>query len=332
MSDMQVVRIRGSGSPPLVLERAPALRPEASELVVRVHASALNRADLMQMRGLYPAPPGAPPDIPGLEYAGEVLEVGAAVRRFKVGDRVMGLVGGGAFAEQVRVHEREALSVPGNLSFEEAAAIPEAFLTAFDALVVQAKLLPGESVLIHAVASGVGSAAAQLCRAMGARALGTVRSAGKLDRTRAWGLAATHVVTADAPGFSSWAKESTGGRGVDVVLDLVGGTYSQQTLESLAQRGRWMLVGLVAGREATVDLAMLLSRRVQLTGTVMRSRPLEEKLQLVQTAERSLVPLFQSGALTPVIEATCPMRDVNDAVQRMERNDTVGKLVLTWAS
>ncbi|ATB40357.1 quinone oxidoreductase [Cystobacter fuscus] len=328
---MQVLRITRPGGPEVLeFEERPAPIPIGSELLVRVRATALNRADLLQMSGRYAAPPGVPADVAGIEYAGEVLAVGPAVRRFQVGDRVMGLVGGGAFSEQLVTHEREAMHVPTPLDFTQAAALPEAYLTAFDALVLQGGLRMGESVLIHAVASGVGSAAAQLCRAMGARAFGTGRNAQKLARATEWGVEKTVLCDTQPPRFADTVKEATGGRGVDLALDLVGGDYLPETLRAMALQGRVLLVGLVAGRRAEVDLEGVLARRLHITGTVLRSRPPEEKMALVQAAERSLLPLFHSKALTPVVDAICPMKQAREAFTRMANNETVGKLVLHW--
>jgi NADPH:quinone reductase-like Zn-dependent oxidoreductase len=267
--------------------------------------------------------------VPGLEYAGEVLATGPHVRRFQPGDKVMGLVGGGAWAEQLVVHEREALPLPEGLDFPQAAALPEAFLTAFDALVLQGGLRPGETVLIHAVASGVGSAAAQLCRAAGARVIGTGRSPEKLARAAEWGVAHT-LLCASPPRFASAVHELTGGHGAELALDLVGGDYLPETLQALAPQGRVLLVGLVAGISAEVDLNLLLRKRLRLTGTVLRSRPPEEKAALAQAAERSLLPLFRSRALSPVIDAILPAPQAPEGLERMARSDTVGKIVLRW--
>jgi NADPH:quinone reductase len=328
---MRAIAITAPGGPEVLAEvERPNPRPGPGEIRVRVRASALNRADLLQRRGSYPAPPGVMSDVPGLEYAGEVLATGPLVRRFQPGDRVMGLVGGGAWAEQLVVHEREALPIPENLDFSQAAALPEAYLTAFDALVLQGGLSLGESVLLHAVASGVGSAAAQLCRALGARAIGTGRNAEKLSRASEWGVERTVLCDGSPPRFADAVREATGGQGVDLVLELVGGDYLPETLRALAPRGRVLLVGLVAGRKVELDLRELLTRRVRLTGTVLRGRPLEEKLALAQAAERHLLPLFRSGALAPVIDAVLPMGEAREALARMARNETVGKLVLGW--
>jgi putative PIG3 family NAD(P)H quinone oxidoreductase len=329
---MHVLRTTGAGGPEvLAFEERPDLTPGPSELLVRVRATALNRADLLQLKGHYPAPPDAPADVPGLEYAGEVLAVGPRVRRFREGERVMGIVGGGAWAQQLTVHEREALPMPEGLDFTDAAALPEAYLTAFDALVLQGGLRPGETVLLHAVASGVGSAAAQLCRAMGARVVGTGRTATKLARAAEWGVERTVLVDALPPRFAEAVREATWGRGAELALDLVGGDWLPETLEALAPQGRVLLVGLVAGGRAQVDLGLVLRKRLRLTGTVLRSRPLEEKLALAQAAERHLLPLFRSGALKPVIDAVLPISAMKEAVGRLSRNETVGKVVLHWA-
>jgi NADPH2:quinone reductase len=328
---MHVFRTTGAGGPEVLSqEERPDLAPGPSELLVRVRATALNRADLLQIRGNYAPPPDVSPDVPGLEYAGEVLAVGSRVRRFRPGDRVMGLVGGGAWAEQLTVHEREALPIPEGMDFTDAAALPEVYLTAFDALVLQGGLRTGETVLVHAIASGVGSAAALLCRAMGVRVVGTGRNATKLERAREWGVERTVLVDGTPPRFAEAVRHATGGRGVDLALDLVGGDYVPETLEALAPQGRVMLVGLVAGSRTQVNLGVLLMKRLRLTGTVLRSRPLEEKIALAQAAERHLLPLFRSGALKPVIDAVVPMKDIRDALARMASNETVGKVVLRW--
>lgn len=328
---MHVFHTTGAGGPEVLsYDERPDLKPGPSEILVRVKATALNRADLLQLKGLYPPTPDAPPDIPGLEYAGEVLAVGSKAQRFRIGDRVMGLVGGGAWADQLTVHERQAMPMPEGMSFTDAAALPEVYLTAFDALVLQGEMKPGETVLIHAVASGVGSAAALLCRAMGVHVVGTGRNPRKLARTREWGVERTVLVEDTPPRFADAVREATSGRGADLALDLVGGDYVPETLDALAPQGRMMLVGLVAGNKAQVNLSTLLVKRLRMTGTVLRSRPLEEKIALAQAAERHLLPLFRSGALKPVIDAVVPMQDIRNALTRMASNETVGKLVLRW--
>lgn len=299
----------------------------ANEVVIAVRATALNRADLLQTLGRYPAPAGVPRDIPGLEHAGEVLSTGAHVTRWKAGDRVMGLVGGGAWAERLVAHEAELVPMPKGFAFADAAAIPEAFATAWDALVTQGGMVKGTRVLVHAVASGVGTAAVQLCRWQGAPVVGTGRSAAKLERAKAVGLERSVLVTEGA--FAAEVKQHFDGRGVDLALDLVGGSWFPETLEAMAPRGTVMLVGLVAGASAKVSLATILSKRLRVQGTTLRSRGLEEKIAVARELER-LVPAFERGELRPVIDEVLPMRELPAALQRLANNATFGKLVLTW--
>ncbi|MFL5318999.1 MAG: NAD(P)H-quinone oxidoreductase [Myxococcaceae bacterium] len=303
--------------------------PGPSELLIRVRATALNRADLLQTLGLYPAPPDAPKDIPGLEYAGEVVAVGPRVSRYKIGDRVMGIVGGGAFAELLLCHERESMPIPPGMSFTDAAAIPEAFLTAFDALVLQAGLRAGENVLISAAGSGVGTAATQVANAFGATVIGTARTPSKLEKLRELGM--HHgISTGDDGLFADEVKKITHGRGVDVVLDLVSGPTVNETLAALAPKARWVLVGMMAGAQAEIDLALLMRKRAHLVGTVLRSRPLEEKIAVAQAAERTLLPLFEGKKLRPVVDTVHPMSKLQEAFTRLSSNASLGKIVLEW--
>lgn len=327
---MRAVRIaEPTGPQGLRLGDGPDVVAGPGQLKVRVRATALNRADLLQTRGLYPAPAGAPPDVPGLEYAGEVLAVGEGVTRFQPGDSVLGLVGGGAWAEHLITHEREAMAMPAGLSFVEAAAIPEAFITAWDALVRQAGLQLGQRVLLHAVASGVGTAALQLTRAWGATAVGTGRTAAKLERARALGLEASVLVPPGEPAFSAAVREALQG-GADVALDLVGGAWLSETVAALADGGTLMLVGLVAGAKAQLPLGAVLTKRLRLIGTTLRARPLEEKIAVARGFERQVLPRFASGQLRPVIDAVLPMHDVAAGLERLASNATFGKLILTW--
>lgn len=330
---MKAVRITDQGGPEVLkIEDVPDPVPGPTELLVDVRAAALNRADLLQAMGMYPAPPDAPQDIPGLEYAGEVRAVGARVRRFKVGDRVMGIVGGGAFAQQIVTHEREAIAVPANLDFAKAAAIPEAFFTAFDALVLQGEMRASENVLVHAAASGVGTAGVQLAAALGANVFGTSRSADKLERCKSeLGLHTAIAVTDDPPSFADRVNAATGKRGVDLVLDLVGGSYLPETARAAAYRGRIILVGLLAGPSAELPLGMLLSKRLRVFGTTLRSRPLEEKIAVAQAFERQLLPMFATGRLKPVVDKVFPMQEIQQAALRMAENASFGKVVLQWS-
>jgi putative PIG3 family NAD(P)H quinone oxidoreductase len=315
---------------PEVLQPAerPLPEPGPGEIRVRVHASALNRADLLQRRGLYPAPPGAPQDIPGLEYAGEVDAVGEGAGLWAVGNRVMGIVGGGGYAEYVVVHEREAMRIPQGLSYEEGAAIPEAFLTAYDALFTRLELLMGERVLIHAVGSGVGTAALQLARAAGAVTIGTSRSPDKLRRAAELGLD-VGIDTAKEE-LAAALESATSGGGVHAVMDLVGGKLLEESLRGLAQGGRVVVVGTVAGSTVELDLRLLLQRRIRIVGTVLRTRPLEEKIALAREFSSTVLPLLSSGKIRPVIDRVVPFAGVADAHRQMEENDTFGKVVLKW--
>ncbi|HEY3012726.1 MAG TPA: NAD(P)H-quinone oxidoreductase, partial [Gemmatimonadales bacterium] len=276
----------------------------------------------------YPAPHGWPANIPGLEYAGEVEAVRPGVTRWKVGDRVMGLVGGGAQAEFVVVHQDEALSIPAGLSYAEAAAIPEAFLTAYDALVTRGHLQPGERVLIHAAGSGLGTAASQIAKQLGATVLATSRSGDKLARALLYGVD-VGIDTSRTP-FREAAGEP-----VHVVLDVLGGPAFADNLAVLAPRGRLILLGFLAGSQAETDLGPILRKRLEVIGTVMRTRGLEERIPLVREFEKRMLPLFepraeQGAPLRAVLERSYPMTQLADAHRVLEGNATFGKIVVVW--
>jgi NADPH2:quinone reductase len=313
-----------------VLELREVARPAPlyGQVLVRVHATALNRADLMQRAGKYPPPPDAPKDIPGMEFAGEVAELGAGVTRWKVGQRVFGIVGGGAYAEYLVSHERMLAEIPGAMGYADAAAVPEAFITAHDALVTQAQLRASELVLIHAVASGVGLAAVQLVRALGAIPFGTARGKGKLDRAKELGLEAGWAATNDMSELTAHAKRWSGGRGINVVLDLVGGAYFPASIEVMAPLGRLMVIGTIAGRDAQIPLGRVLSSRITIRGTMLRGRALEEKIAATRSFEEQVVPLFARGVLHAVVDREYPLADARAAHTRLESNETVGKIVL----
>lgn len=326
---MKAVVITRPGDPEVLeIHERPIPEPGPSEIRVRIRGSALNRADLLQRRGRYPAPPGSPADIPGLEYVGEVDAVGAEVGLWGVGNRVMGIVGGGAHAEFVCIHEREAIRVPQNLDWAAAAAVPEAFLTAFDAMIRQAGLAEGERVLIHAVGSGVGTAALQLAKAFGASTFGTSRSAWKLERSREAGL--DHPVDTSEPGWVDRLEEMLEGRGVDVAVDLLGGNYYEANLRLAGMRGRILVVGTIAGSKAETDLGLLLRKRLRVIGTVLRSRPVEEKIALARDFSEEVIPLLASSRVRPVVDRVMPFEEIVDAHVVMETNETYGKIVLLW--
>jgi len=324
---MRAVVITRPGGPE-VLEIREVVPPEpgADDLLIRVRASGLNRADIHQRKGGYPAPPGSPADIPGLEYAGEVAGVGRDVHGFAVGDGVFGITGGGAHAELVTVPARTVARVPSGVSWEDAGAIPEAFITAHDALVTQARLTRNERVLIHAVGSGVGLAAVQVARAMGAIPYGTSRSPDKIERAMPFGLERGAAIR-EASELTSIAHEWAP-NGFNVVLDLVGGAYTPASIAMMAARGRLMLVGLVAGATATFDLRRILSGRLTVIGTVLRARSVDEKAAATGAFARDLLDGFESGALRAVVDRLFPLEAIADAHRRMESNESFGKVVV----
>jgi NADPH2:quinone reductase len=318
---------RPGGPEVLEIRDVPRPLPREHEVLVRVHATALNRADLLQRAGRYPAPPGAPADIPGLEIAGEVADVGVAVTAWEPGDRVFGIIGGGGYAEFAVVHEAELARVPVGMSWEDAAAVPEAFITAHDALVTLAAMRAGERVVIHAVGSGVGLAAVQLVHAFGGTSFGTARGADKVERARTLGLDAGAGVE-DPAVIAELVREWSGGHGADVALDLVGGPYLPATVEAMASRGRIILIGLLAGRSANVNLGTVLSRRITIRGTVLRTRPAVEKAAATSAFVRDVLPLLARGTLVPVVERVLPLERVAEAHALLEENRTFGKVVL----
>lgn len=324
---MRAVVIREPGGPEVLeLRDVPDPVPARGEVRIRVRATAVNRADILQRLGRYPAPPGAPPDIPGLEIAGEVDTVGDGVDDVAPGARVFGLVGGGGYAEYAVTHARTIAPVPEQTTFREAAAIPEAFITAWDALIRQAHLTAGETVLVHAVASGVGTAALQIANTVGARPIGTTRTENKLPVAHALGLVDGIVV--DRGMFSDAVLTRTDGRGVDVVLDLVGGPYVAQDLACLAPKGRIVIASTAAGAKAEVDLGLLMHKRARLLGTTLRARPLEDKIVAANDLKWHVTPLLARGVVRAVIDRVLPLAKVAEAHQAVQSNATCGKVVL----
>jgi NADPH:quinone reductase len=328
---MKAVVFTGKGGPEVIEVREPAdPAPVRGEVRVRVRAAALNRADLLQRRGLYPPPPGTREDVPGLELAGEVEAVGEGVTAWKAGDRVMAITAGEAQAERCLVHERMLLRVPDGLSLEDAGAIPEAGVTSHDALFTLGGLRPGWPVLIHAVGSGVSTAALQVAKAAGAFTIGTSRTADKLDRARALGLDHGILVGKEEPRFAEEVKKVTGRRGCPVILDFVGAPYAAENLAALAPGGRLVMIGTMGGAKPTLDLSVLMRLRGTVVGTVLRPRPLEEKIAATQAFARDVLPLVAAGKVKPVVDAVIPAEKVREAHERMERNDSFGKLVLSF--
>jgi NADPH2:quinone reductase len=295
----------------------PHPEPGTGQVLVRVRAAGLNGADMMQRRGRYPAPPGSPADIPGLELAGEVAGLGPAAQRFKLGDRVMAIVGGGGQAELAVVHERVLMPVPANLSWAEAGGAPEVFTTAHDAVFTQAGLRPGEHLLVHGGAGGVGTAAVQLARAAGARVTATVRN--EQLRPKVGELGANAI-----------APEGFGDHGpFDVVLELVGAPNLADNVNALAVGGRIAVIGIGGGAKGELHLGALMGKRARIGGSTLRSRPLEEKALTARAMERSVLPLLESGDVRVLVTATYPLAEAEAAYERFAGGGKLGKIVLT---
>ncbi len=304
--------------------------PTADRVRVRVHTAGVNRADLHQRAGKYPAPPGYPENIPGLEFAGEVESLGDAVRDWQIGDRVFGITAGGAQAEFVIVPASNLARIPERLSYEEAGVMPEVFITAYDALFTRAKLQLGERVLIHAAGSGVGTAAVQLAHAAGATVFGTSRTAEKLERVRKLGLDEAITVQDSPEDYVTEVLRLTNDTGVDVILDLVGGAYFGANLRAIAPRGRIICVGTTAGAKAEADLGLILRKRATIIGTVLRARSIAEKAEATQLFARHVLPLVDSGRVRPVIEKVYPAAEVSAAHEHLASNKTLGKIILDF--
>ena len=298
--------------------------PVADEVVVDVAGAGINRADLLQVAGRYPAPPGVPADIPGLEFSGSVIAVGPQVRDLKVGNPVMGILGGGGQAQRIITTEDLCARVPDGLDLAEAGGVPEVYMTAHDAMVVQAGLRPGERVLVHAVGSGVGTAVVQIATAMGAEVVGTARSAEKLDRASELGMA-RGILVDGAPDAGEIAAQAGP---CDVVIDLVGGDYLAADLAAARVKGRIVVVGLLAGAETTAHLGVLLSKRLTVIGTTLRMRPRHEKAAATAVFAAQMGPLLARGVLRPVIERSFPLEDAQAAYDLVASNATFGKVLL----
>jgi NADPH:quinone reductase len=303
----------------LSVEEHPDPEPGSGEVLVEVHAAGLNGADMMQRRGLYPAPPGSPQDIPGLELAGAVVGLGPGARRFSEGDRVMAVVGGGGQAELATVHERAAMPIPDGVDWSAAGGIPEVFTTAHDAVFTQAELQPGEHLLVHGGAGGVGTAAIQLARATGARVTATVRNESLRDAVAEFGAT---VVGPD--GFEEHGP-------FDVVLELVGAPNLAPNVKSLATRGRIVVIGISAGAKAELNLGALMGKRGRIMASTLRARPLEQKADAARLVERSVLPLIESGAVTVPVHATFPLDQAAEAYDAFAAGGKLGKIVLDCA-
>jgi NADPH2:quinone reductase len=327
-TSMKAVVIREPGDTDVLeLRDVPMPEPSHGEVLVRVATSGVNRADLLQRRGNYPVPAGYPADILGLEYAGVVEGVGPGVGPDVVGRAVMGITGGGGYAEYVTEAASTALRVPSGVDVSDSGAIPEAYLTAYDAVFMQEGLAEGETLLVHAVGSGVGSAAVQMAKRVGARTIGTSRTASKLERASDLGLDVSVLADGD---WSQEILDATDARGVDVILDLVGGPYLAKNQAVLAKRGRHIVVGVPGGPMGEINLRSLMITRGSIRGTVLRARALAEKEALARAFERDMLPGFAAGELRPVIDRVFAADQAADAHRHMEANANFGKILLRW--
>lgn len=327
---MKAVYINKFGGPEnLEIREVPdPPKPLGKNVLVRVRAAGLNRADLLQRKGFYPAPEGYSSNIPGLEFAGEVVEVGERVASWKPGDRVMAITAGEAQAELASIDDSLLIRIPERLSFTDAAAIPEAFITAHDAIFTLGELKERQTLLVHAVASGVGIAALQMAKQAGATVIGTSRTSDKLERCAEIGL--DHgIVTTDAT-FAADVKQVTDGRGADVILDLVGASYFSENLASLATKGRLILVGLTGGATAEFDLRTALQKRARIIGTVLRGRSVVEKAAATEAFVEHAMADIEAGSIQPVVDKVFPLEQIREAHEYLESNQSFGKVVLEF--
>jgi NADPH:quinone reductase len=326
-TSMTAIIIRAPGGPEvLVAEERPVTLPGEHEVLVAVTAAGVNRPDVMQRKGLYPPPAGAT-DIPGLEIAGRVAALGPNVTRWKVGDQVMALVVGGGYAQFCPVHESHALPVPSNLSMTEAAAIPETFFTVWHNVFERGALKAGETLLVHGGSSGIGTAAIQLANARGARVITTAGTADKCEACRR--LGADVAVNYKNEDFVAATKSATGGRGADVVLDIVGGDYIERNYEAAAVEGRVVQIAFQGSPKATIDFRRIMLKRLTHTGSTLRARSIEDKGAIARAVETHVLPLLAAGRVKPVIDSTFPLAQAAAAHARMESSAHTGKIVLT---
>ena len=324
---MKAIVITEPGGPEVLqLQEVEEPTVLANQVLVKVRATALNRADLLQRRGIYRPAGSQRGDIAGLEFAGEVESVGQLAQKWKSGDRVMGILAGQGYAEKASVSEGMLLSIPDHLSFEEAASIPEAFMTAYDAIFPQLGLKLGESLLVHAIGSGVGIAALQLAKLAGCKVYGTSSSQGKLLQAKKIGLDCG--INYKEQDFEEVILSETNDRGVDAILDMVGAPYWDKNMSCLTRAGRLIVVGFMGGAKAQVNLGTILSKRIRIFGTALNPRPLEDKVMLVCDFEKNIIPLFSAGKLKPIVDKIFPLEKADQAHAHMEANSNFGKIVL----
>ncbi|HMN85025.1 MAG TPA: NAD(P)H-quinone oxidoreductase [Bauldia sp.] len=327
---MTAIVIRAPGGPEmLVPTERPVPVPGPDEILLKVHAAGVNRPDIMQQRGQYPPPPGAPVDVPGLEVSGEVVALGPGATRFRPGDTVCALLPGAGYAEYATVHETNALPVPNGFTLVEAAAIPETFFTIWPSIMERGRLAAGETILIHGGSSGIGTSAIQLARAFGARVIVTAGNEAKCEACRT--LGADVAINYRSEDFVAAVKQATDGRGADVILDMVGGDYVNRNYEAAAEEGRIVQIAVQKGAHAEVDIRRLMVKRLTHTGSTLRPRPVAFKASVAATLREKVWPLFEARKISPVIGSTYPLLRAADAHARMEAGDHIGRIVLTVA-
>jgi NADPH2:quinone reductase len=324
---MTVIAIKAPGKPDmLVPEQRPVPVPGQSEVLVKVAAAGVNRPDVMQRQGLYPPPKGAT-DIPGLEIAGEVVALGAGVTRWRAGDKVMALVVGGGYAEYCVAHEGHCLPVPASLSLTQAAAVPETFFTVWYNTFERGHPAAGETLLVHGGSSGIGTTAIQLAKAFGATVITTAGTAEKCDACRK--LGADLAINYKTEDFVAATKAATGGKGANVVLDMVGGDYIERNYEAAAVEGRIVQIAFQGSPKATVDFRRIMLKRLTHTGSTLRARSVPDKTAIARAVEQHVLPLIAAGKVTPILDSTFPLAQAAAAHERMEKSVHIGKIVLT---
>jgi len=325
---MQAITIPQPGGPEVFeIGQRPTPQPAAGEVLIKVAAAGINRPDIAQRKGIYPPPPGAS-DIPGLEIAGTITALGEGVGRWHIGDKVCGLVSGGGYAEYCTIPEGQCLPKPENLSFAEAASLPETYFTVWSNVFDRAKLLPGETLLVHGGTSGIGVAAIQMAKALGSTVYITAGSDEKCKFCEQ--LGATKAINYKTENFRDAIKLLTGSKGVNVILDMVGGDYTPDNIKSLGYDGRLVVISALKGKDATIDLNLITHKRLTITGSALRVRDVAFKSAIARNLERHIWPLLASGQIKPVIYKTFPFGEVADAHRLMESSEHIGKIVLTF--
>jgi NADPH2:quinone reductase len=328
---MKAIVITHPGGPEVLqITERPIPEYSANEVLVKVSAAGINRPDVSQRKGHYPPPPGASPDIPGLEIAGTVIETGAEVSRWKKGDKICALLTGGGYAEYCNVPEGQCLPIPGNLSFIEAASLPETFFTVWSNVFDRGALKKGESLLVHGGSSGIGVAAIQMAKALGSTVYVT---AGTDEKCRfCESLGAAKAINYKTESFAEVIKQITNGKGVDVILDMIGGDYAQPNIKSLATEGRLVLINMMLGKDVQVDLSLVMMKRLTITGSTLRSRDTAFKVSIAQKVEKNIWPLLASGQIKPIINKVFPAGEAAEAHRLMESSEHIGKIVLSFES